>query len=127
MSEYAQSVKKKKSEERKKSEMIYVRVDPYEKAEFKMKAEAEGLTVASFIRVSILDRTNTKSRTSPPLDRVLLGRIVGQLGNVSENIKQIAHTLNGNGNIVEEHIVNTCLELTTLRNEILKAIRILDK
>lgn len=117
---------RKKSETRKKAHIIGVRVSPVEQAEIEAAAEAAGLTVASFIRVNILNNLETETRTAPRLDKTLLSQLLAQLGKVGSNINQIARRLNEGGQVGADRVTAACDEFAFLRDEIIKAIRCLD-
>lgn len=115
--------KKTKSEVRKKGKIIAVRVAEVEFAEIQTKAENAGLTVASFIRETVLKKAVTESRAVPSLEKVILSQLLGQLGKVGSNINQIARRLNEGGSVGAERITAACDEFSTLRDELIKAIR----
>ena len=118
--------KKHGSETRQKTGWLHVRVSPEERAEIEAAAEAEGLTVGSFIRDKMLKKIATRPRRRPSLDRVLLGQILGQLGKLGGNLNQIARRLNEGKGVGAERINAASDEVLQLRDELLKAIRVLD-
>lgn len=128
MAAIAKMVKQTRSEVRKKGETISVRVAPVEKLEIQRMADAAGVTVGSYIRNKILKNGVTKNCTVPSLDKVLLGKLIGQIGQVGSDIKNIAEKLNMNGTVSAEHtehyIKICCDNLSILRDEILKAIKV---
>jgi hypothetical protein len=118
--------KKHGTETRRKGALLAFRVAPEERAEIETAAEAEGLTVGSFIRGKILIKIRTQPKRKPALDRVLLGQILGQLGKLGGNLNQIAKKLNEGQRVDAGRITAATSEFSRLREELLNAIRILD-
>jgi hypothetical protein len=94
-------------------------------------ADYAGVTVGSHIRNKILKNGVTKNCTVPSLDKVLLSKLIGQIGQVGSDIKKIAEKLNQNGTVSAEHSEHSehyikicCDNLSILRDEILKAIKV---
>jgi hypothetical protein len=111
------------SERRKRGEIIYTRVSVTEKLEIEKMAKRAGLNVASFVRFRILDKSISEISSSPPLDRVLLSQLLGQLGEIGSKLNKIAVFFNGSNTIVAESYIRVCDDLCYLKIAVLNAIR----
>ena len=105
---------------------LSVRVTPAERAEIEAAAEEAKLTVASYIRETVLTAPQTKKVRRPSLDRTLLGQILGQLGKVGGNLNQIAHRLNEGRGVGTAKLEAALEDFKELRKEIIVALRKLE-
>ncbi len=128
MEAVVKKMKKKKSEVREKRETISFRVAPVEKLEIQSMADYARVTVGSYIRKKILKNVVTKNCTVPSLNKVLLGKLIGQIGQVGSDIKKIAEKLNKSDTVFTEHtehdIKICCDKLSILLDEALKSIKV---
>ncbi len=83
-----------KSEKRQRTETIYARVTPEEKAAVIDRADKAGMAVAAFMRAVALGNAGPRAQRRPPVDHVALRQLLGELGRVGNNINQIARTMN---------------------------------
>ncbi len=74
--------------------MVTTRYDLEEFEQLQEAASRAGLTPASFQRVQSLAAPKTRSTRRAPVEREMLAKVLGQLGRIGGNIKQI--TLRGN-------------------------------
>lgn len=124
MTETSLSKKKKSgSEQRIKGKVIGFRADPLEVAEIEAAANEAGLTVGSFIRDTILKRARTTPTKKATIDRILLTKLLGEIGKVGSNLNQIARRLNEGGAVGLTRIGRSLDELAVVREAILQAIR----
>ena len=110
------------SENRQRSGQIAFRVTHEERAQIEAAADAEELTIGSFVRAKILKKVVTKEVRRPSIDREILGRALGMLGKVGSNINQIAKHLNSGGNVPNAEIAKALNDVSILKEQILKAI-----
>ena len=110
------------SENRQRSGQIAFRVTHEERAQIEAAADAEELTIGSFVRGKILKKIVTKEVRRPSIDREILGRALGMLGKVGSNINQIAKHLNSGGNVPNAEIAKALNDVSFLKEQILKAI-----
>lgn len=83
------------SENRQKQARIIFRVTPEERATLQQAAGGSGLSVGSYIRVSLLKTAvQTRSRRRPLADVAALSMLYGQLNKIGGNINQIARAAN---------------------------------
>jgi len=83
-----------KSEKRQRTETLYARVTPEEKAAVIDRADKAGMAVAAFMRAAALGNAGPRAQRRPPVDHVALRQLLGELGRVGNNINQIAKTVN---------------------------------
>lgn len=83
-----------KSEKRQRTETLYARVTPEEKAAVIDRADKAGMAVAAFMRAAALGNAGPRAQRRPPVDHVALRQLLGELGRVGNNINQIARTVN---------------------------------
>ena len=110
------------SENRQRSGQIAFRVTHEERAQIEAAADAEELTIGSFVRGKILKKIVTKETRRPSLDREILGRALGMLGKVGSNINQIAKHMNSGGHTPAAEILKALNDFAILKEQILKAI-----
>jgi len=119
------AAKKSGSENRERQPIIGFRVTPKERAEIEEAAEAEGLSMGSFIREKILTEAQETMRTrKPSFDRVLLAQCVAQVGKVGANLNQIAKRLNQEKGVGLERISAALDDVAAIKTELLKALDI---
>lgn len=83
-----------KSEKRQRTESLYVRVTPAEKAAFLDRADRAGMAAAAFMRAAALGEAGPRAQRRTPVDHAALRQLLGELGRVGSNINQIARHLN---------------------------------
>lgn len=82
------------SQRRQRSRTIGVAVTGDEQAAITAKAQAAGLSLASFARASMLGDAGPRAQRAPPVNAELLAHAVAQLNKAGNNLNQIAHALN---------------------------------
>ena len=85
---------KRKSDKRQRTETLYARVTPEEKAAFIARADNAGMASAAFMRALALGDAGPRAQRRPPADHVAIRKLLGELGRVGNNINQIAHVVN---------------------------------
>lgn len=85
---------KRKSDKRQRTETLYARVTPEEKAAFIARADNAGMASAAFMRALALGDAGPRAQRRPPADHVTIRKLLGELGRVGNNINQIAHAVN---------------------------------
>lgn len=115
--------RKSGSENRQRSRIIGFRADPVERAEIEDAAERAGLTVGSYVRAMVLKKVRTAPTVKPSFDKVLLTKILGDLGKVGSNLNQIARNLNEGALVSLGRIGRAIDDVSFLREEVIKAIR----
>ena len=91
------------SETRARGGIVGFRVTDEERAELEKAADRAGLTLGSYVRERVLSAPKTRAVRRPPIEKVLLAQLLGQLGRVGGNIHQIVKQINfGNGVMHDE-------------------------
>lgn len=83
-----------KSEKRQRTETIYARLTPDEKAAVLARADRAGMAAAAFVRAAVLGDAGPRAQRRPPADHVAIRQLLGELGRVGNNINQIARAIN---------------------------------
>lgn len=83
--------------------------------------QAGGLSVAGYIKLTALDQPPRKLR-QPPVDRVAITQLLGQLARVGSNINQIAKMGHVQGDFSIPELTVALNELIDMREAIMKAL-----
>ncbi len=73
------------------------RVTDAERAQIRARADRAGLTVASYIRSTVLDTPPPRQSRRPPVNVVELARVLAALGKLGSNVNQMARVANSGG------------------------------
>jgi len=82
------------TETRRKTRLVNFRATDEERAALESLALAEGLTLGSYIRSTLLPRARTLSRRRPRVDEAAIAKLYASLNRIGNNINQIAHAMN---------------------------------
>jgi len=82
------------SETRKRHQRVTVRLTEAEAAELTKRAENARLTLAGYFRSAVLDSPPPPQSRRPPVDRKELGKLLGAIGRIGNNINQLAKIAN---------------------------------
>lgn len=104
MQETGQAVRKKPSEHRQKNRIANFRVTPDEYREIETNAERGGLTFGSYLRTRALMAPTTRAMRRPVVERVILSKLVAELGRSGNNLNQIARALNSGEAVIIDAI-----------------------
>jgi len=83
-----------RSEKRERMKRITVRFLEAEYETIMARADAAGLSHASFMRACALGTEGPRARRSPTVNRVLAAQAIAELNKAGSNLNQIAHALN---------------------------------
>jgi hypothetical protein len=86
--------KKSGSGNRQKQRIVGFRVTADESAKLETAAANKGLTLGSYIRDSLLETPQTRTRRRPLVDVAALSRLLGELNRIGGNINQILKRVN---------------------------------
>lgn len=110
-------------EARQRHMRLRIRLSAAEQAQIEEKAERAGLTPASYARAVLLNTSNpVRSVRRPPIERLALAQLLGQLGRLNSNVNQIAKALNSNQAISRAEMRQAAGELAALRDAIRAAL-----
>lgn len=110
------------SETRKRAGLVGFRVTETERAELEAAAERVGLTLGSYIRSRVLEAPQTRAVRRPPVERVLLAQLLGQLGRVGGNIHQIVKRLNFGEVASDDELKSALSDFRYCTSEIMQAM-----
>jgi hypothetical protein len=112
----------KKSEKRQRTEVIFARVTPGEKAAVTARADRAGMATAAFMRALALNSPGPRAQRRPPADHKALRQLLGELGRVGNNINQIARVLNATSRVDPDQLAEALGAYLELRNAIFAAL-----
>lgn len=115
-------LKKKRSDKRKKTTVLVVRLSPAEHDKIKGKAKKLGVSVSAFLRVQALENASADTLLSPTIDQELLGKVSGQLGRIGSNVNQMAKRLNSGQQVAAKELEAMRKNLAVMQAAILKAV-----
>lgn len=109
---------KKRSEKRKRTELVQFRMTKKEKAEYLLRCEKAGLTAADYFRKSAM-----KSKPlQPTIDTTMLVKLLASWGKMGNNLNQIAKHYNS-GNVIDQTIGQELIKkVEAIRLEIRQAL-----
>jgi len=110
MQEAGQAVRKKPSEQRQKNRIANFRVTPDEYRQIETNAERGGLTFGSYLRTRALDAPTTRAMRRPVVERVILSKLVAELGRSGSNLNQIARAMNSGETVLIDQIQSVLAE-----------------
>lgn len=110
MQETGQAVRKKPSEQRQKHGIANFRVTPEEYRQIEANATHEGLTPSSYMRSRALAAPTTRAMRRPVVERVILSRLVAELGRSGSNLNQIARAMNSGETVIIDQIQSALAE-----------------
>lgn len=110
MQDSGQAVRKKPSEQRQKNRIANFRVTPDEYRQIETNAERGGLTFGSYLRTRALDAPTTRAMRRPVVERVILSKLVAELGRSGSNLNQIARAMNSGETVLIDQIQSVLAE-----------------
>ncbi len=82
------------SENRQKRQRITLRLTAEEAELIRAAANADGLTVGSYIRTALLAAPKTRTRRRTLADVAVLAKLIGELNRIGGNINQVVRRVN---------------------------------
>ena len=110
------------SENRARNRHITIRLTDAERAALDASAERAGLTTGSYSRQLLLGAPAPRQVRRPPIERVLLARLLGQLGSAGNNLNQIARALNRGRGLYDDALIEAFSQIRDVRNALLGAL-----
>lgn len=106
----------------KRSSPYSIRFSEKQRIELQRRADqAGGLSIAGYIKFTALDQPPRKLR-QPPVDRVAITQLLGQLGRVGSNINQLTKMGHVQGEFSIPELTIGLNELIDMREAIMKAL-----
>ena len=85
---------RRKSDKRQRTETLFARVTPEEKAAILARADRAGLASAAFLRAVALDDAGPRARRRRPIEHRTLIQTLAALNRVGNNLNQLARNTN---------------------------------
>ena len=114
--------KRSGSQKRRRRHAVNVTYDDDEFLQVQEKANAAGLSLASFLRAGSLGTPGPRARRSPPLNAEALARATGAVNKVGSNLNQIARVLNAARAVAATEILAAAAEAQAAMASIREAV-----
>lgn len=116
--------KRRKSEARQRSELVFARLTAEEKALFLARADKAGLAAAAFLRAAALGDAGPRAQKKVPADAQALRELIGHLGKIGGNLNQIARYLHTGGSaaVVLQDIRDVLADHARIRDRLYEAL-----
>ncbi|MGS2723958.1 plasmid mobilization protein [Porticoccus sp. GXU_MW_L64] len=98
-----------------------IRLSDSQRKEIERRSSEVGLSIAGYIKFTALDQPPRKLR-HPPVDRVAIAQLLGQLGRVGSNINQLTRMGHVQGEFSISELAIALNELIDMREAIMKAL-----
>ena len=113
-----------KSESRQRPKQVLIRLTDSEHAALSALAEQSGLALADFVRAQALDEQPIRVRRRPTADRAALAKVLAGIGQIGNNVNQIARALNRERSPDAEHVTEAMKAVVEMRDAVLAALGI---
>ncbi|MBO9499550.1 MAG: plasmid mobilization relaxosome protein MobC [Novosphingobium sp.] len=110
------------SEKRARNRPITIRLTADERAKIEQDAARAGLTTGSYARRVLLGADSPRQIRRPPIERVLLAKMLGQVGSAGNNLNQIARALNRGRDLYDGALIEALGQLREIRDALLEAL-----
>jgi hypothetical protein len=110
------------SERRVRDKHLTIRFSADERAMVDFNAERAGLTSGSYAREVLLGAKPPRQVRRPSIERRLLSRLLGALGQIGNNINQLARASNRGENVDRPALYGALADLRGMRDAVLRAL-----
>lgn len=110
------------SERRRRDKVLTLRLSTEERDHIADKAEAHGLSVASFIRTAIIGSPGPRTHRRAPADKAELRRLIGEANRIGNNVNQIARHVNSGNGVDFPSLDAAISDINAIRGAIYKAL-----
>ncbi len=90
--------------------------------ELTTRAQAAGLPIGTYLRVTALGSAGPRARRRPIIERELLARVLGHLGKIGSNLNQLASSTNAVGVLDRSKLDRGLADVAEMRLAILEAL-----
>ena len=110
------------SENRQRQKVVRVRLTDQEQAEIIARADKAGLSVAGYVRSTVLEKPAPRQSRRPSINHKELAFILAQIGKIGSNVNQMARVANSGG-WPGSHQINLAQgDIKTMRNRLMLAL-----
>ena len=110
------------SEKRQRQNMIRIRLNDTEQAEIISRADKAGLSVAGYVRSTVLETAPPRQSRRPSVNHKELAFILAQLGKLGSNVNQMARVANMGGWPGSQRINEAQADIHDMRDHLLAAL-----
>jgi hypothetical protein len=105
---------RRKSDRRQRTDVIFARVTPEEKAAIVTRADRAGLASAAFLRAAALGEAGPRAHRRRPVEHRALVQALAALNRVGNNLNQIARSLNAGQEIDQPELRDALQQYSTV-------------
>ena len=112
------------SETRKRQYRVTVRLTEAEATELNKRADDASLTLAGYIRFTVFDTPPPPQSRRPPVNRKKLGKLLGAIGRIGNNVNQLAKVANAGSWPESKSLQKACDDIRWIRHKLMEALGI---
>ncbi len=86
------------------------------------RAEAAGLSLGAYLRAVALGSAGVRAVKRPPVNRVMLARLLGEIGHIGGNINQLALNSNRGRTSESDELSQAVADIAAMREAVMKAL-----
>ncbi len=98
------------SKKQPKNRIANFRVTPDEYLQIETNAERKALTFGSYLRTCALETPTTRTMRRPVVEKIILSKLVAELGRSGSNLNQIARAMNSGETVIIDAIQSALAE-----------------
>ena len=110
------------SEKRQRKIRVTIRLNEAEATEFNNRAEIQSLTLSGYFRSAILNTPPPPQSRRPPVDRQELGKLLGAIGSIGNNMNQLAKVANAGSWPESQQLDAACDDIRWMRQTLMLAL-----
>ena len=110
------------SEKRQRDIRVTIRLNEAEATELNNRAENQSLTLSGYFRSAVLDTPPPPQSRRPPVDRRELGKLLGAIGRIGNNINQLAKVANAGSWPDSQQLDAACDDIRWMRQTLMLAL-----
>jgi mobilization protein NikA len=110
------------SETRKRQYRVTIRLNEAEATELNKRADDSRLTLAGYFRSAVLNTPPPPQSRRPPVDRKELGKLLGAIGRIGNNINQLAKIANAGSWPEGKSLHKACEDIQWIRHTLMEAL-----
>ncbi len=110
------------SEKRQRKIRVTIRLNEAEATELNNRAENQSLTLAGYFRSAVLNTPPPPQSRRPPVDKEILGQLLGKIGRIGNNINQLARVANAGSWPDSQQLNSACDDIQEIRHTLMLAL-----
>ena len=110
------------SEKRQRDIRVTIRLNEAEATELNNRAENQRLSLSGYFRSAVLNTPPPPQSRRPPVDRKELGKLLGAIGSIGNNINQLAKVANAGSWPESQQLQSACDDIQWIRQTLMLAL-----